>query len=490
MISFKQDKTKLNRRLWFSLAAVAIMLFLMFGRLNHYLFLSLYESNYYRLGIPAMVAVYLAVRGFRDGTEMKILILYMIWAVLSRIMNGDRFLVIEGDYLIDLSTMILLFAPGVLLHSPKKDKLFNVTAGIVVVFYLFMAIFCIYSAATRSFLENPIDYRGIGYPTVSEKRLFFLSYQWNETAGQFMIAFGLCLILFFRTKSIILRTGLLLTAAADFAVVGLTISRNGQTCVCLIVGILLGILTLNYMSEHALWKRIAVFFAVCVVGMVSLYQMFEPVRYGIWQVYQSRQTIQSADQNDSDDGAFIARDMGDGYIVKDEKNEDVVTETGISTGDTSNTYTSDKRAYLESGRKQIFWSALKSLQAEPKRLLIGSGYYHVMDVSHTLIKEQAKHFHNTFLQVVNEFGLIGLGLVVWFYIRILICSFQIIFKADNRIPTEEKMFVMLPLAMMLYYMLEVGIFKIVDRADFRFTFFYFISGMLVGVVRKRYLVKA
>lgn len=483
MISFKQDNHILNRSLWFSLAAVAIMLFLMFGRLNHYLFLSLYESNYYRLGIPAMVAVYLALRGFQDGTEMKILILYMIWAVLSRIMNGDRFLVIEGDYLIDLSTMILLFAPGILLNKPERDKLFNIVSGMIIVFYLIMAIICIYSAATRSFLENPIDYRGIGYPPGdTEGRLYFLSYQWNETAGQFMIAFGLCLMLFFRTQNSILRTGLLLTAAADFAVVGLTVSRNGQTCVCIIAGILLGILVLNYMSEQALWKRIAVFFAVSIVGMVLLYQLFEPVRYGIWQLYQGRQTIKVAEQNNL---AYDSSTEKEIYFVKDVNNEHRDKETGTSTGDTSQGYSSDDRAYLESGRKQIFWSAIKSLQLEPKRLLIGSGYYHVMDISHSLIEEQAKHFHNTFLQVVNEFGLIGLGLVIWFYMRMLICSFTVVFKAGKRIPTEEKMLVMLPLALMFYYMLEVGIFKIVDRADFRYTFFYFICGIQVGTMRER-----
>ena len=238
----------MNRRLLFSLAAVCIMLFFLFGRLNHYLFISLYESNYYRLGIPAMVAVYLAVRGFRDGTEMIILILYMIWAVISRILNGDRFLLIEGDYLIDLSTMILLFAPGILLRGQQQKKLFNIVSAIIVVFHLIMAIICIYAAVTRTFLENPIDFWGIGYPNVSENRLYFLSYQWNETAGLFVIAFGLCMILLFRTQSWFIRTALVISAFADFVVVGLTVSRNGQTCICIIIGMMLGIVALNRLS--------------------------------------------------------------------------------------------------------------------------------------------------------------------------------------------------------------------------------------------------
>ena len=91
----RQNDYLLNRRVSFSVAAVAVMFLFMFGPLNHYLLQSLYESNYYRLGIPMLVAIYLAVRGFRDGTEMRILILYLFWAIITRILNGDRFLLVE-----------------------------------------------------------------------------------------------------------------------------------------------------------------------------------------------------------------------------------------------------------------------------------------------------------------------------------------------------------------------------------------------------------
>ena len=472
MISLRQNKSLMNRRMIFSVVAGLIMLFFLFGRLNHYLFISLYESNYYRLGIPAMVAVYCAVRGFRDGTEMKILILYMIWAVISRILNGDRFLLIEGDYLIDLSTMILLLAPGILLRGQSREKLFSTAAAIIVVFHLIMAIICIYTAVTRTFLENPIDFWGIGYPNLSENRLYFLSYQWNETAGLFVIAFGLSLMLLFRTKNRFVRAGLLAAAFADFVVVGLTVSRNGQTCVSLIIGLIFGILAVDHLSEIEYWKRIAVFLAACVVGTVLIYQLFEPVRYGIWRFYQRQEIIVNADLDSTDSNVSFGARSADNEGAED---------SAIF----SYEYSADNRAYLKSGRKEIFWSALKSLQLEPKRLLIGSGYYHVMDISHSLIHEQAKHFHNTFLQVVNEFGLIGLGVVIWFHVRMLICSYQVIFKAGKRIPIVEKMFVLLPLSLMFYYTLEVGIFKIVDRADFRNTFFFFVCGMLVGVLREK-----
>ena len=463
-----------DRRLCFSVAAVAIMLFFMFGRLHHYLLQSLYESNYYHLGVPALVAVYVAVRGFRDGTGMKILLLYVLWAVFSRIPNGDRFLVIEGDYLIDLSTMILLFAPGVLLQGRRRDRLFDVTAGVIILFYLAMAAVCIYTATTRTFVENPIDYRGIGYPTPSETRLYFLSYQWNETAGQFLIAFGLCLVLFFRTRNIFLRAGLLIAALADFVTVGLTVSRNGQTCACLALGMMFGILAVNRMRRYSLWKKIAAFSAVCLLGTVLFYQLFEPARYALWNVYRSRVETEVAMMNTA-------------AAASKQSFAEMLSAETVELSEEEPSYSADNRGYLESGRKEIYWSAFKSLQMEPKRLLIGSGYYHVMDISHTLIREQAKHFHNTFLQVVNEFGLIGLALVIWFFLWTMKCAFRMIFQPEGDISPGNQMLTLLPLALMGFFMLEVGIFKIVDMANFNFTFYYFACGMLAGAVRGRSL---
>lgn len=481
MHTLDRNQFKIDRRLCFSVAAVAIMLFLMFGRLHHYLLQSLYESNYYHLGVPALVAVYVAVRGFRDGTGMKILLLYVLWAVLSRILNGDRFLVIEGDYLIDLSTMILLFAPGVLLRGRRRECLFDVTAGVIVLFYLAMAAVCIYTATTRTFVENPIDYRGIGYPTPSETRLYFLSYQWNEAAGQFLIAFGLCMVLFFRTKNMLLRSGLLIAALADFVTVGLTVSRNGQTCACLVLGIMFGILAVNHLRRHSMWKRVAVFSAVCLLCAVIFYQMFEPARYALWSIYRGKAETEAAEVNTEASGErqSFAGKLSVGTMELSAETTEPALETPA--------YAADNRGYLQSGRKEIYWSALKSLQMEPKRLLIGSGYYHVMDISHTLIREQAKHFHNTFLQVVNEFGLIGLALVIWFFLLIMKYAFWMIFAPGEGISTGDQMLALLPLALMVFFMLEVGIFKIVDMANFNFTFYYFACGMLAGAARGRSL---
>ena len=105
----------------------------------------------------------------------------------------------------------------------------------------------------------------------------------------------------------------------------------------------------------------------------------------------------------------------------------------------------------------------------------------MMDISHQLIREQAKHFHNTFLQVINEFGIVGLIMVLWYFCCILTAAFRLTVIPDASASVGDQMLVLVPLMLMFYYMLEVGIFAIIDMANIRNIMFYLSCGMLTGV---------
>ena len=247
-------------------------------------------------------------------------------------------------------------------------------------------------------------------------------------------------------------------------------SRNGQTCVGLALGMMLGILILNRLKTKRTWQRMLALLLIVVITTVVVYHLFEPIRYGIWSVSQTVQTVDAAphDQTRASGGVTAQITV---ETMNAEKNES--TPAGE--------YQADERDYFESGRKEIYWSALKSLQLEPKRFVIGSGYYHVMDISHQLIREQAKHFHNTFLQVINEFGIVGLIMVLWYFCCILTAAFRLTVIPDASASVGDQMLVLVPLMLMFYYMLEVGIFAIIDMANIRNIMFYLSCGMLTGV---------
>ena len=106
----------------------------------------------------------------------------------------------------------------------------------------------------------------------------------------------------------------------------------------------------------------------------------------------------------------------------------------------------------------------------------------VMDISNNLIREQAMDFHNCFLQVVNEFGLPALLLVLTFFFKVF-CDAVILTVQDSpNIRMQDRMLALPVVAMMGFNMLETKSFI---ASDFTALFFFFACGMLVGVYRDR-----
>ncbi len=453
-----------NRSMFFALACTMLLLFFLLGPYNYYLYGNLYNSAWYQLGVPIMFALYLAFRGFRGGAEMNILVLYIFWAAISRVLLGDIFLNADRDYVVDLSTMVLLFAPGILLDYEKREKLFLWTSLIFVLLYLLLGALCVYLAVTRSSYINPIDGHGVFGYLDDEVRISLIGLNPNVTAGHFVIAIGLSIVLLFQVRFIPFKILMVVSIIVDFVTVTLTVSRNGQTCVSAAIGLMAGIAVISKMKKTSRWIKVPLLIVLAGIIAVGLYQLHEPIRYQLHEAIHARKNtiIQTAAQGTEQTG-----------ILDAEVNEDVRYKPDV------------RKYYYTSGRKPLYLSALQSLKMEPRRILLGSTYDHVMDISHQLVtKAQMKHFHNTFLEVVNEYGVPGLLLVISFFLLIFWRAFQIVFDNTGVFKLWEKMMVISPLLLMFYFMLECGIFAIIDMAEIRGAFFFFICGMVAGTAKK------
>ncbi len=453
-----------NRRLIYALACALLLLFFLLGPYNYYLYGNLYNSSWYQLGIPVMFALYLAFYGFQGGTEINILILYIFWAAISRVLLGDIFLNEDRDYIVDLSTMVMLFAPGILLDDRKREKLFFWTSMIIVLLYLLLGALCIYLAVTRSSYINPIDGHGVFGYLDDEVRISLIGLNPNVTAGHFVIAIGLSIMLLFQLRIIPFKILMVFSIIVDFVTVSLTVSRNGQTCVCAAIGLMAGIALINKMKKTRRWIKVPLLIMLAGILAVGLYQLHEPIRYQLHEAIHAQKDISiNTEVQGTEQNGFLDAEV----------NEDVRYKPDV------------RKYYYTSGRKPLYLSALQSLKLEPKRILLGSTYDHVMDISHQLVtKAQMKHFHNTFLEVVNEYGVPGLLLVIGFFLLILWRAFQIVFDSGDVMKLWEKMMVIPPLLLMFYFMLECGIFAIIDMAEIRGAFFFFICGMVTGTARK------
>ena len=447
------------RGLVFSCGVAFLLLFWMCFSVNYYLAARIYDGAVYRFLIPVLFGCYLAAHGLRDGAEVRILLAYWLWAVLTRILNGDHTLTESLPRILDLTLVLLCFLPGLVLNGKNRERFFDLFALLVTVYFFILGILSVYAAVSGRVLQNPLDEGGtIGYYRVMDSidRLFVLGLHPNSAAGKFLISFCLLVYLFLKKRNPVFRAWTVVAAAVDYVVIALTLSRNGQSFQSLCLALAVGILLLTRMRGKRLWQRGAALLLALLVITPLAYQGYEPVRHAVWLARESS----SSGRTDP----FYQQPMSYNPDKRENDNE----------------YQADGRGYFESGRTEIYRSALISLKEEPRRLLFGSSYEHYMDISHRSIEETALNFHNMLLEVVNLFGLPGLALVIWFYLLLGRRMLRLLFGPGSEFTPAQKMLVLPVIGMSGHFMLEAGAFT---DMNFRVGVLFFVSGMVTGLVR-------
>ncbi len=465
-----------------AVAGTCFMLFYLDGTLPREIFWKILFSRTFHILILLFVAIYFIIRQFDDGIEIRLLLFYCLWAGITRIIQGDTLLKENWRYLADLSLMIVVFAPGVLLKRASREKLLTWMAVFVLVFLFTPGIIAIFTAITRSYVYSDLWKMGIGYPD-EWWRITIFSVHPNTSAGIYLAALCLALILFFHTHNLWLRIMLVLSSCVSFIVIALTASRNGQTWAAVVIGLTVGFVVFERLGI-SLKKGIRFLVLIMIAGILaaSLYQLNEPIRSGLWNIYekQNATTISKVSDNYNEEEQLKQKDVEVPASTETESSTAVQTEEESESEDIQ--YHPDTRNYFESQRKTLYWSALKSLQIEPKRILIGSPKNDVMDVSYSLIPENHwdSNFHNVFLDVINHFGAPALMLVILFYCVIIRHGFGLLL-ADPGKRTFKDLPLLLPVvAFMGYHMLESTFIG----SDFCGLFLFFSCGMLTGTAKE------
>ena len=454
----------------FSLFAAFYYLIFLYCIIEHRYFGSVYQTALFRIVIVLLVVSYFIIYRFQGGIELHLLALYCLWVIITQIIHGEVLRRLE--FLSELQMMLVWFIPGIILHGRKRDQYCSWLSWITVIFFALLGLICIYVAVTRTVVLNPLNGEEIRYSDSAGwgvQRILFLSLHPNGTGGLYLIAFSLSLVMIFKAKSPFGKAAAILSAGIAFLVVAMTASRNAQTFASAAFGLMAGILALSRMrSAQKTAVRAAVLLGVMIVALAGSYCLYEPIRKSLWKIHEQ---ITAA----SDSTAAPTRHAAPSADYE------LRTLSLGSTGDYEDEeYTEDPRAYLESGRKEIWWSALKSLQLDPARLLCGVPMDDVMDISNSLIREQAMDFHNCFLHVVNEFGLPALVLVLAFFLKMFADAVVVIMQDSPNRRLQDRMLVLPVAAMMGFNMLETKSFI---ASDFTALFFFFACGMLAGVYR-------
>lgn len=474
------DYDEIKRRRITLFLAAAIPLIRMLVLIHQYLFANLNGNLVDYVFIPALLGVFLFCGFFRQEKCSSILSWYLLWLLITRFINGDHVLSESMDSLLYTSQSILVFVPGVLLVKKDGDKALTVAALAVTAFYLLLGILCIYVIVAHQEWINPLDGYRIGL-SESRLRLYILGMHPNVAGGHYLIAFCMAVWLYFRFEQVWAKACALTAGIVDILIIAQTVSRNAQTCLCAAVGLTVGILVFSNLRARKRRVRMAAFFGAALLAGTLFYSVFEPIRYLMWQAYDRTNAVQSEMSantsvayglNNLAEESFT---LSDGRVVKMLASKNQAEQH-------DDLFEPDSRAYFDSGRKEIYWSAIKSLEMEPRRLLVGSSWEHLLEISHSLIKEQAKHFHNDFLQAVNLVGLPGMILQIIFLVCVARFGIRIIFDISEQYSMCDRMLVIPVAVFYVYIMLECTLN--LKYIDFRALMFYFLAGMTVGTAKQ------
>ena len=98
-------------RLLLAGSVLLLFTFYMLWQVNFYLAANL-KKSYYMAFVPVLTAAALYFGGLRRETEYRLVLVYWLWYILSRILCGDRALEYEFVPCVDLSLMLPCLLTG------------------------------------------------------------------------------------------------------------------------------------------------------------------------------------------------------------------------------------------------------------------------------------------------------------------------------------------------------------------------------------------
>ena len=452
------------RRYAFVGAVFLIFLFFMLWQVNFFLARNL-KTTWYMLAVPALTAGVLLVRGLRDGAEIKLLVCYWLWYLLSRVLNGDPALVEDFLYVFDLQLMIPFLLLGLVLDAAGRRRFLNWFSAAVGLFHFALGLAALWAFLLRTHALNPITRGFLVFVGKSYfNRINILDTNPNASAFWFMMALLLMVYQFFACRRRIWRIPIVLAALVDYLVIAVTYTRSVKLAVGAAFGLLAVLLVQRVLKTES--KGLAALLLVLVFALSAplVYKSFDLATAGLGRLSAALTAQPAAEAAEASDDAE-SKTTGDSAAESD-----VYTDPRSWDGSVDS---------LSSGRLTVYKGALYTITKNPLILLRGC----LTRDSMTLANEYGQfatprvHYHNFLIQVLIVTGLPGLLLVLAFCLLVVVKTVKLFFCPDRRASLAVKTLCLPVTAALLYFLFEVALFTEIDvRALYSFLFF----GLLLG----------
>lgn len=396
--------------------------------------------------LSATAALYFYKMRLSGGIEVRLMILFTLWVFISRILNGDWFLLQDRKTAFDVLLICMALPVGLVLKPRQREAVFNGLAVLMGGAFTLYAIAGIWSALTNTAVVIPpenLTIKMVSYGNYMALETSTLIH--NSTAIWLYVGLGLMLCQFFRCKRKLWRVTAALSAALMYVAIGLSHCRTIQIAVGVSAGMLALLLGMRYVKMQNKALRISALAVLMALAMLVGFKGLD------WSA--------SACSNISD--AIVARNAQAFTQTPDtgsneRQSAEQSGETPALPGAIPEIDYTDKRNgifhnYTFSGRTVIWTAVPTALSYNPKVLLTGQMREHMMD-NVNLVRVQRNHqakampnMHNYLLETLMLTGLPGLLLVSLFSLILAIKMFRVFFTKQPQVSFALKLLT-IPLA--------------------------------------------
>jgi len=442
-------------------AAVFFMLmYLMVAPVHIFLWTRINETFYIALA-PILLAFYLYFLRFRGGIELKIIIVFWLWMIISRFLNGIDVVFSDYDTFINYGMYIIFFSVCFLLEDSKRRKLLSWCFAAIGTYYTILAIIGIVCAVFRITVYNPlIDWYFASFTADKFRRLNMLGQNPNVVSSWFLIGFYSLFFLFFNVKGKMRLCRILIVPAliANYLALSLTYSRNAMLGFSVCTAIFAMMLALKYLPARKIWQKSAMIIIIAVVFIPLNYKSFDAST------------------------AFLGKISG---IVPVEESVEISDETlaqeNVSSAQSTAIFEDprdlSKSVSTMSSRIPIWKSIFYTIRKDPLRLIRGCGYLNAMEIPNEILPKEYANMHNSYVQAILVTGLPGFLLTIAFTIIMLIHMIKLFFSMAEGADFAVKSLILAVAALLMYGLLEALLFYV---TDFRGQYFYLVAGAVVA----------
>ena len=461
----------------YALTLFVVLTLFMLEPLNMYLAWSLlYGYGLYLFVV--LMAFYLYFCGFRDGREIAVAVLFTVWLVLSRVLNGDVVLEMDGWNVLKAPLMVCMLSLGPVLSRAQRRRAlygFGLAAGVYFTVLGVIDLYCFVTRRTLYYALTQVE-TGISHGF----RMQILGYNPNTVGFWYLLSSAFLLYIFLDCRRRGWRIPLALMLLIHYLTLASSYSRNAELGYSLGAGLLAALLLGKRLpAKTGRAGRAALLVLTALLAGLLCFKGFSLGTSLAGKCHEllfpAAQTVETETPAPAE-AALVKRAAAPAVLSAARDAQELEEEE-----DEEDEYRDARSLTDDSQRLLIYKTVPEIFRQEPLRLLRGCLYEERLSISNPLLPKQKTMLHNTWLEILNYTGVPGLLLLLAFTVFMLIDCVKLYFSADPRHTVPIKILTLPVLASFSFSLLESFLWF---RTDFMTLSCYLFMGFVIAELRE------